>query len=184
MGGSRGPATSAECHQRRSTLRGVGGVRRALPSPLRLLTGQLFDHTSRSDSEILTRPETRCDGGVVQVSLSRLNHWLPGAEAPPEVGTRCSRFLFWTFDQGEGGSCVGRPRRCGRNARRLWCMMARCRVLPLRAWHGRGSRCPGSAVRRRAARQGPRPGGALAPPPAGGGRGAGRQGYRERYREI
>jgi len=27
---------------------------------------------------MLIRPETRGDGGVVQVSLSRLNHWLPG----------------------------------------------------------------------------------------------------------
>src|SRR5215471_21235657 len=59
---------------------------------------------------MLIRPETRCDGGVVQVSLSRLNHWLPGGEAHLAVGTRCSRFLFWTCDQGEGGRCVGRPR--------------------------------------------------------------------------
>jgi hypothetical protein len=34
-------------------------------------------------------------------------------------------------------------RSCGRNARRSWGIMGSCRMPKLRAWRGRGSRCPG-----------------------------------------
>src|SRR5262245_43675222 len=89
--------------------------------------------------------------------LSTISH----AKAIPELSTRCSSFLFWTFDPGEDGRCVGRPR-------------SRERVCPLRPRESvrpaTGSSCRRSAPWTSGKNHGYSPYGLVATPTAYGAR--------------